>query len=113
MISDPAPPFELGMSEDVREHIRRLSARAAAMGVGVAFRDAVQSILESLRQHTRGAGDPVRHLRGLHMTEYRLVRERLIVNYSVHDRMPMVTLWRLTPGSGHPLAPPPGNGNGA
>jgi hypothetical protein len=47
MIPDPAPPFELGMSDNVREHIRRLSTRAAAMGVGVAFRDAVQSILES------------------------------------------------------------------
>jgi hypothetical protein len=23
---------------------------------------------------------------------------------------PMVTLWRATPGSGHPLVPPPGNG---
>ncbi|HKB02467.1 MAG TPA: hypothetical protein VKD90_09615 [Gemmataceae bacterium] len=45
------------------------------------------------------------------MTEYRLVRERLIVSYSIHDRIPMVTVWRFDAGPGHPLAPPPNNGD--
>jgi hypothetical protein len=44
------------------------------------------------------------------MTEYRLVRDNLIVNYSVHDRIPMVTIWRFGPAPRHPLAPPPPNG---
>jgi hypothetical protein len=34
-----------------------------------------------------------------------------LVSYSVHDRIPMVTVWRLEPGPGHPLAPPPNNGD--
>jgi len=58
MIPDPAPPYEVGMSDDLREHIRRLSQRAAAMGIGTAFRDAVRRILEALRQDPRRAGDP-------------------------------------------------------
>ncbi|MBO0698597.1 MAG: hypothetical protein J2P46_09395 [Zavarzinella sp.] len=99
------------MSDDLREHIRRLSERAAAMGIGTAFRDAVRRVLEALRQDPRRAGDPLRNLRGLKMTEYRLLREQLVVNYSVHDRIPMVTVWRFQPTSGHPLAPPPHNGD--
>lgn len=111
MIPDPSPPFELGMSEGLREHIRRLSRKAAARGIASSFRETVEGILEGLRQDPRGAGDPIRRLRGLSMTEYRIVREQLIVSYSVHDRIPMVTVWRLEPGPGHPLAPPPPNGD--
>jgi hypothetical protein len=105
MIPDPAPPFEVGMSDELREHIRRLSRRAAGMGIGTAFRDSVRRILEALRQEPRRAGDPIRDLRGLKMTEYRLLREQLVVNYSVHDRIPMVTVWRFQPTSRHPLGP--------
>src|SRR5215213_8324240 len=68
----PAPPFEVGMSDELREHIRALSRRAAAMGIGTAFRDSVRRILEALRQDPRRAGDPIRNLRGLKMTEYQL-----------------------------------------
>jgi hypothetical protein len=106
MIPDPAPPYEVGMSDNLREHIGRLSERAASLGIGAEFRDAVREVFEALRQDPHRAGDPIRKLRGLKMTEYRLVRDQLIVNYSVHDRIPMVTVWRFVPTSGHPLAPP-------
>ena len=56
------------------------------------FRNLTRDIFEALRQDSRRAGDPLRHLRGVKMTEYRLYRGQLIVNYSVHDRIPMVTI---------------------
>ena len=59
MIPDPAPPFEVGMSEGLREHIRRLS-EAAARGFASSFRKTVEGILEALRQDPRGSGDPLR-----------------------------------------------------
>jgi hypothetical protein len=58
----------------------------------------------------RESGDPIRQLRGFSATEYRMVRDNLVVHYSVHNRIPMVTVWRFEPGPGHPLAPPSGNG---
>ncbi len=111
MIPDPAPPFEVGMSDNLREHIRDLLRWAAARGIGISFRDTVRDILAALRDDPRGAGDPLRQLQGLSSHLYRLVRERLIVHYTVHDRIPMVTVWQFEPGPGHPLAPPPPNGN--
>ncbi len=111
MIPDPAPPFEVGMSQLLRERINRLSGLAYARGFAGSFDAAVEGIMETLRMSPRESGDPLRHLSGLSSTLYRLVRERLVVHYSVHDRIPMVTVWRFEPGPGHPLAPPPPNGN--
>lgn len=111
MIPDPAPPFEVQMSDDLREHIRELLRRAAARGIGAAFRNAVQSVLTALRDDPREAGDPLRNLRGLSSVLYRISRKELIVHYTVHNRIPMVTVWRFEPGPHHPLAPPPPNGH--
>jgi len=80
MIPDPSPPFEVGMSEQLRERIRALGIRAANLGFGQAFRDTVQSIFESLRQAPRSAGDPLRHRRKLQLVEYRIIRDKLIVH---------------------------------
>jgi hypothetical protein len=111
MIPDPAPPYEVGISQQVRERIERLSDRARAHGIADSFDSAVDRILEMLRQSPRESGDPLRRLRGLTMTYYRIYHDRLVASYSVHDRIPMVVLWSLTPGPGHPLAPPPNNGD--
>ena len=111
MIPDPAPPFEVGMSQLLRERIERLTDLAHARGLGTSFDAAVDHIFEALRVSPRKSGDPLRNLRGLSSTLYRLSRNGLVVHYTVHDRIPMVTVWRFDPGRGHPLAPPPPNGN--
>jgi hypothetical protein len=111
MIPDPAPPFEVGMSQLLRERIERLTDLAHARGLGAAFDATVDRIMEMLRMSPRKSGDPLRHLRGLNMTYYRIYDSGLIANYSVHDRIPMVVLWSLGPGPNHPLAPAPPNGD--
>jgi hypothetical protein len=111
MVPDPSPPFDVGMSQLVRERIERLSDRARARGISEQFDSAVDYILDLLRMSPRESGDPVRRLRGLNMTQYRIYHERLVADYSVHDRIPMVVLWSLLPGPSHPLAPPPNNGD--
>jgi hypothetical protein len=111
MIPDPAPPFEVGMSELLRQRVREWSDRAASRGFAEAFDSAIDRILDQLRTQPREWGEPSHHLRGLGMTAFRKMYERLLVIYSVHDRIPMVTIWNIYPTAGHPLAPPPPNGN--
>lgn len=111
MIPDPAPPFEVQMSENLREHIRGLVERAVARGIGPPFRAAVDAILTALRDNPRRAGDPLRHLQGMQSVLYRAYRDDLIAHYTVHDRIPMVTVWQFDPGPHHPLTPPPPNGH--
>jgi hypothetical protein len=111
MIPDPAPPFEVRMSDNLREHIADLIRRAAARGIGSPVRDAVAGILAALRDDPREAGDPLRHLRGMSSTLYRVYRNGLIGHYTIHDRIPMVTLWQFEPDPHHPLAPAPPNGD--
>lgn len=111
MVPDPAPPYEVAMSPLLRDRIKRFSRLANAKGFASAFDASVERIMGMLRMSPRESGDPIRHLRGFTSMQYRIVRDRLIVHYTVHDRIPMVTVWRFEPGPGHPLAPPPANGN--
>jgi hypothetical protein len=75
------------------------------------LRDTIRGIMTARRDNPRGAGDPLRHLQGMSSVLFRLVREKLAVYYTVHDRIPMVTVWYFAPDPGHPLAPPPPNGD--
>jgi hypothetical protein len=111
MVPDPAPPFEVGMSQLLHEQIGQPFDLAHARGIGETFDATVVRILEKLRMSPRESGDPIRNLRGLHMVQYRIYFGGLVANYSVHDRIPMVALWSLGPDPHHPLYPPPPNGD--
>jgi hypothetical protein len=104
VIPDPSPPFEFGTSESVRERIRNLIRRAAAIGHGRVMRDALVVMDSELRSRPREWGEPSYHLRGLQVTVFRRIYRQLFFVYTVHDRIPMVTLWNVIPTSGHPLA---------
>ena len=103
MVPDPAPPYEVGISQLVLDRMAQLSFRAHLRGMGSSFDEAVDRIRDMLRMSPRESGDPIHALRGLGMTRYRIYFENLIADYSVHDRIPTVVLWSLRPGSNHPL----------
>jgi hypothetical protein len=111
MIPDPSPPFEIGMSDDLKSRIAALIQQAYARGIGDEVFNAVSSIMASLRVRPRKEGDPIRHLDGMNSMQFRIMRHKLIVHYTVDDRIPMVTIWRFELASDHPLAPPPPNRN--
>ncbi|HEX3148337.1 MAG TPA: hypothetical protein VHR66_09660 [Gemmataceae bacterium] len=98
------------MSDSLRGHIGDLIRRATAHGIGVEFRNAVVDILFALRDDPREAGDPLRKLRGMNSILYRVSRNSLIGYYTIHERIPMVTVWQFEPSPQHPLAPPSANG---
>jgi hypothetical protein len=98
------------MSTVTRERIGLLGYRAAQHGIARQFWADVDEIMEELRMRPREWGEPFRNLRGFQMTARLAVHRKLRVVFSVHDRVPLVVLWSLTPAGGHPLAPPE-NGN--
>jgi hypothetical protein len=106
VIPDPSPPFEFGASQLVWERIRELVRRATGVGYGPETRQALAFMEEQLRTQPRDWGEPSYRLRGLQVTVYRQIYEHLLFVYTVHDRVPMVTLWSVTPTTGHPLAGP-------
>jgi hypothetical protein len=106
MIPDPSPPFDFGTSQLVREGITDLVRRSAAIGLGAEMRQTLVYIEEQLRMRPRDWGEPSHHLKGLQMTAFKKMYKWLLVVYTVHDRIPMVTLWNVIPTSGHPLADP-------
>jgi hypothetical protein len=95
MVPDPASPYEVGMSQALLERIERLSRLAASRGISEAFDSAVDRIMQMLRMSPRESGDPIRNLRGLAMTQFRIYYGGLIADYSIDDRIPMVALCPL------------------
>ena len=110
MIPDPPPPFDVDMSVVMRERIDEYGRRAAELGVAGRFWSSVDQIMEELRMRPREWGEPFTNLRGFQMTARLAVYKKLRVVWSVHDRIPLVVLWSLSPTTGHPLTPP-GNGS--
>ena len=97
------------MSAATRERIDELGRRAAEKGIAGDFWSAVDEIMLALQMQPRDWGDPFTNLRGFQMTARLAVYKKLRVVWSVHDRIPLVVLWSLSPTTGHPLAS--GNGN--
>jgi hypothetical protein len=106
MIPDPSPPFEFGASRLVLDQIADLIQRAAVVGLGPDTRDTLLYMEEQLRTRPRTWGDPSYRLKGLQVTVFRRAYRRLHFTYTVHDRVPIVTLWNVKPILGHPLAGP-------
>jgi hypothetical protein len=106
VIPDPAPPYTVDLSGIARDEIRALLVRAAQLHLTNVVVPVLQDIGERLRMRPTKWGDPLYHLRHLKATAYRGVLQPLVEYYSLHDRIPIVTLWHVRPMVGQPLAPP-------
>jgi hypothetical protein len=70
MIPDPAPPFEVDSSGNVKDHIRRMLQRAAELGVRDEIAQSLTAIVEGLTNDPRSWGDPLWRFHFAHMTRY-------------------------------------------
>jgi hypothetical protein len=109
MIPDPSPPFTVEMSGSARDQLAAALRRAAELQVSAEVIPVLTDVSERLRTDPRGWGDPLRDLRHLHLTFYRGILHPFIVYFSVHQRIPLVSVWHFKVQPGHPLVPP-GNG---
>jgi hypothetical protein len=103
VIPDPSPPFEFQPSEYIKERFRALLEVAAHRGVLSEAASALTEVTRLLIQSPRDWGDPIRHYRGAHLTEYRGLHWNLRCRYAVHDRVPIVFLTDVTPLEENPL----------
>jgi hypothetical protein len=103
MIPDPAPPFEVDASGQVRERIRRMLQRAATLGVQPEVSRSISEILQRLTIDPREWGDPLWRFHALQMTQYGGTLHGFRCVYSVHDRIPTVVMTNLFPLAGNPL----------
>ena len=104
MIPDPAPPFEVEMNGIVKERLVALLRRAKDLNLVEDVVPILTDISVRLRMDPRGWGDPLRDFRHMKQTFFRGYLKPFIAHYSVHDRIPFVTLWHLDVEPDHPLA---------
>ena len=103
MIPDPAPPFEVDVVGEIKDRIRRMLQRAAALGVQPEISRSLSDILRRLTTEPREWGDPLWHFHAIHMTHYGGTMYGFRCEYSVHDRISTVVLTDLFPLPGSPL----------
>jgi len=110
MIPDPSPPFTVEMSGMVQDRLAVILRRAKDQQRWAEVTPVLSDISERLRMDPRGWGDPLRDLRQMQLTFYRGILKPFIVYYSVHQRIPIVSVWRIEVDSDDQLTPPTENG---
>jgi hypothetical protein len=109
VIPDPAPPYAVDLTGTANDEIRSILTRAVSMNQGPMIVPVLEEIGELLRMRPTSWGDPLFRLRNMNATVYRGVLQPLMALYSVHDRIPIVTLWHMYAVPGHALS---GDDNG-
>jgi hypothetical protein len=103
VIPDPAPPFEVDASGNIRDRIQQMLQRAGELGMQSEFARALADVLEHLKTDPREWGDPLWRLHAAKMTQYAGSIHRLRCEYCVHDRIPTVVITSIFPLAGNPL----------
>jgi hypothetical protein len=103
VIPDPAPPFEVNASGEIKDRIRQMLHRAAELGVQPAIASTLTAILQRLMTDPREWGDPHWRFHTLQMIQYGGSMNGMRCEYSVHERVPTVVITKLFPLAGNPL----------
>jgi hypothetical protein len=96
------PPFQVSYPEAVRNHLKRLHAKAAQKALEQSVLDAVRRIDHRLRSDANVFGEPKYHYRALKLQLRVAIEPPLVVHFMVHDEQPLVFVksLRALPGQG-------------
>ena len=97
-------PFRVTPFGSVRGVVISLRKHAEARGISERVSRALDEIEGHLELHPETWGDPIRIYKGLHLSMYRRLHDKLRVEYGVHETEPLVFITGLTPALDHPLA---------
>jgi hypothetical protein len=103
VIPDPAPPFEVNASGQIKDRIRQMLDRAAELGVQPEIASTFTGILQHLTTDPREWGDPHWRFHTLQMIQFGGTLHHLRCEYSVHERIPTVVITKIFPLAGNPL----------
>ena len=90
-------PYRLTFNQWLRDRLRYLIELTIMFGSRDQFVRALAEIETALGAAPAEWGDPIRHLSGMRMTQYRRVYQHILVYYTVHDIEPVVWLTAVNP----------------
>jgi hypothetical protein len=81
------------MSQQVREVVFQLHARAQAQGTGEAFIATLRVIQGRLERAPAELGEPLFRLPAMRLLVYSGIVSSVVVTYAVHETLPLVVIW--------------------
>src|SRR5262245_12413785 len=97
-------PFDVSLSQNLRDEIDGMRQAAESMGIGERFLVDLAEVIDFLERSPREWGDPLNNLPAMKLKMYRGIHAKLSVTYGVHERIPIVFVSKVKPILNHPLA---------
>jgi len=83
-------PYDVRMSAQTRAALLHLHQQAIQAGTGQQFLAALRQIVERLRDDPENLGEPSYHLPALHLLVRQAIVLPLVVDFAVHEELPLV-----------------------
>jgi hypothetical protein len=106
-VADARGPYKVVVVWAAKNALVDLLNRADAVGAGPRARECLLHIERELQERPLEWGEPAFHVRSMALISCVGFRDRIRVDYSVHERNPVVYIRLFEPQLGHPLFVPP------
>ncbi len=103
MNNPPPPPYKVELLQPAQAEITRCLQEAQRLGIAREYVATMQGIHEKLTTIPHTWGEPCRHYRAAKLVLRKMIQDRILVVYAVHEERPFVFVKEGRPVQGHPL----------
>jgi hypothetical protein len=103
MNSPPAPPYKVEFLQPVRAEIKRCLRDAQRIGIAREVIATIRAVHRKLVATPHAWGEPIHHYRAAKLVLRKMIADRLLVVFAVHEERPLVFVKECRPIQGHPL----------
>ncbi len=99
----PPPPYKVELLQAAQAEIRRCLTKAQRLGVLGDYVATIRRIYDHLATAPHTWGEASRHYRAAKLVRRKMIHNRILVVYAVHEERPLVFVEECRPVLGHPL----------
>ncbi len=99
----PPPPYKVELLQPAQAEVRRCLREAQRLGILEDYVATIRRIYDHLTTAPHTWGEASRHYRAAKLIRRKMIRNRILVVYAVHEERPVVFVEECRPVLGHPL----------
>ncbi len=103
MTSFPPPPYKVELLQAAEAEVRRRLGEARRLGMARDYLATMRRIYENLTTAPHTWGEPSRRYRDAKLILRKMICDRILVVFAVHEEEPVVFVKEYRPIQGHPL----------
>src|SRR3954454_20050261 len=97
MSSPPSPPYKVELLQRAREEVTRCLREAQRLGIAQEYAATIRQIYEKLTTIPHAWGEEFRHYRAAKLILRKMIYDRILVVYAVHEEKPVVFVKECRP----------------